>query len=62
MYPTTSNTFDTLSKYNQQATKYILNDSTSDYKSQLIQTQLLPLTYILDLNDVMLLLRIYKLP
>ena len=25
----------------------------SDYKSRLIQTQLLPLTYILDLNDVM---------
>ena len=37
----------------QQATKYILNDFTSDYKSRLIQTQLLPLTYILDLNDVM---------
>ena len=36
-----------------QATKYILNDFTSGYKSGLIQTQLLPLTYILDLNDVM---------
>ena len=28
--------------------KYILNDFTSDYKSRLIHTQLLPLTYILD--------------
>ena len=38
---------------------YILNDFTSDYKSQLIQTHLLPLTYI---NDVMFLSRAYKLP
>ena len=37
----------------RQATKYILNDFTSDYKSRLIHTQLLPLTYILDLNDMM---------
>ena len=37
----------------RRATKYILNDFTSDYKSRLIQMQLLPLTYILDLNDVM---------
>ena len=36
----------------RRATKYILNDFISDYKSRLIQTQLLPLTYILDLNDI----------
>ena len=36
-----------------RATKYILNDFTSDYQSRLIQTQLLPFTYILHLNDVM---------
>ena len=42
-----------LERVQRRATKYILNDFTSDYKSRLIQTQLLPLTYILDLNDVM---------
>ena len=42
-----------LERVQRRATKYILNDLTSDYKSRLIQTQLLPLTYILDLNDVM---------
>ena len=42
-----------LEQVQRRATKYILNDFTSDYKSRLIQTQLLPLTYILDLNDVM---------
>ena len=43
----------------QRATKYILNDFTIDYKSWLIQTQLLPLTYILDLNDVMFFIKNY---
>ena len=42
-----------LGRVQRRATKYILNDFTSDYKSRLIQTQLLPLTYILDLSDVM---------
>ena len=44
----------------RRATKYILNDFTSDYKSRLIHTQLLPLTYILDLNDVMFFIKSLK--
>ena len=35
------------------ATKYILNDYISDYKSRLIKLQILPLAYILELNDIM---------
>jgi len=33
------------------ATKYILNDYTSDYKTRLIKLKLLPFMYILDIND-----------
>ena len=44
----------------RRATKYILNDFTSDYKSRLIHIQLLPLTYILDLNDVMFFIKSLK--
>ena len=34
-----------------RATKYILNDYISDYKSRLIKLQILSLAYILELND-----------
>ena len=44
----------------RRATKYILNDFTSGYKSHLIHTQLLPLTYILDLSDVMFFIKSLK--
>ena len=44
----------------RRATKYILNDFTSDYKSHLIHTQLLPLTYILDLNNIMFFIKSLK--
>ncbi len=36
----------------RRATKYILNDYTSDYRSRLIKLQLLPLSMLLDLNDI----------
>ena len=51
------NTFKNLNEYNGEPPN---TDFTSDYKSQLIQTQLLPLTYILDLNDVMFFIKSLK--
>ena len=42
----------------QRATKCILNDYTSDYKSYLLKLHILPLMYTLDLNDVMFSLKI----
>ena len=35
-------------------TKYILNDYTSNYKSQLLELQILPLMYVLDICDIKL--------
>lgn len=42
-----------LERVQRRATKYILNDYRSDYKSRLVSLNLLPLMYILELNDVM---------
>jgi len=42
------------------ATKYVLNDFTSDYKSCLIKLQLLPLMYIFDLSDIMFFIKVTK--
>ena len=36
----------------RRATKYILNDHTVDYRSRLIRLHLLPLSMVLELNDV----------
>ena len=44
------------------ATKYILNDYTSDYKTRLETLGLLPLTYVFKLNDLMLCVRSMKSP
>ena len=46
----------------RRATKYILNDYTSSYKSILQQLQVLPLMYIYELNDAMFLINFLKLP
>ena len=46
----------------RRATKYILNDFTSDYKSRLIKLQLLPLMHIFDLSDIILFIKSYKTP
>ena len=42
-----------LQRVRRWATKNILNDFRSDYKSQLLALNLLPLMYILELHDVM---------
>ena len=42
-----------LERVQKRATKYILNDYASDYKSRLKCLQLLPLMYFFELNDIM---------
>ena len=44
------------------ATKYMLNDFRSDYKSRLIALGLLPLMYIFELSDIMFCVRSLKSP
>lgn len=51
-----------LEKVQKRATKYILNDSSSDYKSRLKSLHLLPLMYHLELNDVMFLIKSLQHP
>ena len=42
-----------LERVQRRATKYILNDYTSDYKSRLLSLHLLPLMYYVELCDLM---------
>jgi len=51
-----------LEKIQHRATKYILNDFTSDYRSRLIALKILPLMMQLELYDVMFLIRSLKGP
>ena len=41
-----------LERVQRRATKYILNDYHSDYKSRLISLQILPLMYVYELQDI----------
>ena len=47
-----------LEQAQRRATKYILNDYCSSYKSRLLNLKLLPLMYIYELNDVIFLLNL----
>ena len=51
-----------IERIQRRATKYVLNDYVGDYKSCLIKLQILPLMYILDLNDVIFFVRSLKSP
>ena len=51
-----------IKKVQKRATKYILCDYTSDYKSRLMRLDLLPLMYIYDLNDIMFFINSVKFP
>jgi len=51
-----------LERVQRIATKYILNDYTSSYKSRLQQLQMLPLMYVYELNDMMFLIKSLKYP
>jgi len=51
-----------IERIQRRATKYILNDNVSSYKSCLIQLKLLPLMYLFDFNDLIFLAKSYKSP
>jgi hypothetical protein len=51
-----------LEKVQRRATKYILNYHSIDYKSRLKTLKLLPLSYRLELNDLMFFISSYKQP
>ena len=51
----------TLERVQRRATKYIQNDYTS-YKSRILQLNLLPLMYIYELNDLMILIKSLNAP
>ena len=51
-----------LERIQRQATKFILNDYTMDYKIRLTRLNLLPLMYVLELHDVLLLIKSLKFP
>jgi len=44
------------------ATKYILNDHISCYKTQLIKLRLLPLMYLFELQDILFAIKSIKIP
>ena len=46
----------------RKATKYILNDYTSDYTTRLLSLNLLPLMYRFELQDIMFLVKHLKYP
>ncbi len=49
-----------IEKIQRRATKYILNNSTLDYKSRLINTHLLPMMYWLELQDTLFLIKCFQ--
>lgn len=51
-----------LEKVQRRATKFILNDFSSDYKTRLQQLQLLPLMMTLELNDIIFTVNALKHP
>ena len=50
----------TIEKIQRRATKFILNDFSSDYKSRLISLGLLPLMFIYELFDILFFLKCLK--
>ena len=51
-----------LERVQRRATKYVLSDYQSDYKSRLAALGLLPLMYVFELSDVMFCVRSLKTP
>jgi hypothetical protein len=51
-----------LERVQRRATKFILSDYSSDYKTRLINLKLLPLMYWFELNDLMFLIKSLKSP
>ena len=51
-----------LENIQRRATKYILNDFSSDYKSRLLSLNLLPLSMVLQLSDIIFFLKSFRSP
>ena len=51
-----------LERIQHRASKYILGDYISDYKTRLIKLNLLPLMYIYELLDILFFIKSYKSP
>ena len=51
-----------IERIQRRATKYILNDYTSDYKSRLLSLNLLPLMYFFELQDIIFAVKSLKNP
>ncbi len=51
-----------IERIQRRATKYILKDYTSDYKSRLLSLHMLPLMHWLDLQDIILMIKFLKDP
>ena len=51
-----------LERVQRRATKYILNDFTSDYRDRLISLELLPLMMFYELLDIMFFVKSFKTP
>ena len=49
-----------LEQLQHRATKYILSDYISDYKTQLIHLRLLPLMYIFEISDILFFIKNFK--
>ena len=49
-----------LEQLQRRATKYILNDYSSDYKTRLIHLRLLPLMYIFEISDILFFIKNLK--
>ena len=52
----------TLEKIQRQATKFILKDYDTDYRTRLLKLDLLPLMYTLDFYDIMFFIKALKQP
>ena len=51
-----------IERVQRRATKYILNDYTSCYKTRLIKLKLLPLMYLFELQDILFAIKSIKTP
>ena len=59
-HPQFINDITTIENVQRRATKFILNDFFSDYKSRLIKLNLLPLMMYLEINDIMCFVKYLK--
>jgi len=51
-----------IERIQRRATKFILNDYTSDFKTHLLKLNLLPLMYTLDISDIVFLIKSIEFP